>query len=160
MTGDVYVVGTPVARWLRKAFIASVALLLVVTPAAAQDAQATTDFVPIPDIALGDRAKVDAVLGRPGSCSQTRYGPKCIYRRGAVEVVFIGGAADWITVNLPPRTPFATSALQALGLAARRPDASNANVMRWNGLGGLREVAVFPGNPGFVSYAYIKARTP
>jgi hypothetical protein len=140
--------------------LAFVAVLLAV-PATAQESRPSIDFVSIPGLALADRAKVDAELGRPTSCEQIRYGPKCLYRRGAVEIVFIGGAADWITVYLPLSAPFAASTLRMLGLAERRPQFANAYVQRWTSFEGLREVSLFANTAaGTVQYAYVKVRTP
>jgi hypothetical protein len=52
-------------------------------------------------------AGVDAVLGAPIASEQVSPSntpcpcPKVVYR-GGIEVVYINGRADWLTVNLPP----------------------------------------------------------
>jgi hypothetical protein len=123
----------------------------------------STDFVPLLALALADRATVDAELGAPSACQPTRRGPRCTYRDGAVEVVYIAGRADGWTVFLPRGTPFIPSAvLSILGLpVSTRPNWSNEHVMRWSGIEGLREVGAFPGGPrGTAWYVYVRARTP
>jgi hypothetical protein len=122
----------------------------------------STDFVPLLALALADRATVDAELGAPSACEPTRRGPRCTYRGGAVEVVFIAGQADGWTIFFHRGTPFVPAAVMpVLGLPVRRPTHANEHVMRWNGLEGIREIGVAPGSPrGTAWYAYVRVRTP
>lgn len=106
---------------------------------------------------------LEQVLGKADSCvtvSPSKVGkvPKCIFQGGKVEIVFIDGKADWITVH-EPGVRFDQDAIAALGLAARKPDFSNAFTMRWKGIGGYREVAAFPGAGNEVDYLYVRAVT-
>jgi hypothetical protein len=103
--------------------------------------------------------EVTKVLGKPGTCSKSKYGPKCEYKEGQLEVVFIKGRADWITVNALGKVPFDDDAITALGLAQRRPTVAMPTVKRWENVQGLLSVSVFKGNPGS-DYAYVKAYTP
>lgn len=50
--------------------------------------------------------EVAEVLGKPGTCSKIKNGPKCEHKDGQLEVVFIKGRADWITVNGLGKVPF------------------------------------------------------
>lgn len=106
---------------------------------------------------------VEKVLGKADSCeaiSPSRVGkvPKCTFQGGKVEVVFIDGKADWITVYAPG-VSFDQGAVAALGLPAGKPDFSNAFTMRWKGIGGYREVAAFPGAGNEVDYLYVRVAT-
>lgn len=109
---------------------------------------------------------VEAALGKPDACETVnpgKVGParKCTYRGGAVEVVFIHDAADWITVNDTKGLKFEAQSLVQLGLPATAPAAQSPLAMVWKGVGGLREVTMFTPaiGSGDVSYFYIKAAT-
>lgn len=65
------------------------------------------------------KAAVEKVLGKADACetvSPSKVGkvPKCVFKGGRVEVVFINGKADWITVRAPS-VRFDQEALAALG---------------------------------------------
>ncbi|MBM3263054.1 MAG: hypothetical protein FJY97_06460 [candidate division Zixibacteria bacterium] len=111
----------------------------------------------IPAIATKSQAEVAKLLGSPTSQSKSKYGAKCVYSKGAIEIVFINGKADWITVYLP-NASYSKEALAFLKLPVKSPTFSNANVIRWTNLPGLLEVSIFPsGNK--VDYEYIKVKT-
>ncbi|MDP2314047.1 MAG: hypothetical protein Q8P41_14185 [Pseudomonadota bacterium] len=112
------------------------------------------------------------VLGEPSGCetvTPSRVGkvPKCVYRDGSVEVVFIKNRADWITVNgtesRSPQAaldvPFDAASLPSVGLSGT-PTAKSPIGIFWRGsIEGVREVSMF-GQPGAkVSYIYVKAFT-
>ena len=101
---------------------------------------------------------VAAYLGSPISCRDTRYGKSCQYTKGETEVVFIQGAADWITVEGIDEIPFNSAALEAIGLDETSPSFSNAFTLRWNSIQGIREVSIFQG-ARLSDYAYIKVTT-
>jgi len=121
----------------------------------------TTDkTIPVASLAGGTTAALRASLGAPASCEQGKYGLRCAYLEGAVEVVFIAGAADWFTIY-PSKAMMTRASLTQLGLpSAVDPDVDTGDQMRWEGLSGLREVAAYAGEGGKVSYFYIKAMTP
>lgn len=120
----------------------------------------TSAVVPVAELSGATPAAVSAELGAPTSCEKSKYGRKCLYEAGAIEVVFIGGAADWFTIY--PKDAFMTaSSLRQLRLPVdQKPAAETADVMRWDGLGGVLEVSAYAGQGGRVSYFYIKTRTP
>ena len=62
------------------------------------------------------QAEVAAYIGKETSCEITKYGEKCYYKTGEMEIIFINGKADWITVESMDNEPFSKSALSALGL--------------------------------------------
>lgn len=121
---------------------------------------ATAEIVPVAALASATPATVAAELGAPASCEASKYGQRCYYLDGAVEVVFIGGLADWITVY--PADAFLTpSSLSQLGLPGNlKPSADSGDMIRWEGQQGLREVAAYAGEGGRVSYFHVKATTP
>ncbi|MBI1262933.1 MAG: hypothetical protein GC184_14545 [Rhizobiales bacterium] len=136
-------------------------LLSPVSAIASSIVLATTDkVIPVASLAGGSTAVLRATLGAPESCDEGKYGLRCTYMEGAVEVVFIAGAADWFTIY--PSTAMMTRAsLSQLGLPnAVDPDVDTGDQMRWEGLSGLREVAAYAGEGGRVSYFYVKALTP
>lgn len=110
-------------------------------------------------VAGSSQEQVAKLLGTPGSCNKTKYGPKCDYKNGQIEIVFIKGRADWITINGLEKLPFNEDALRALGLAASAPSVVMPIVKRWSNVQGLMEISLFRGGTGS-DYAYIKAYTP
>lgn len=118
---------------------------------------ATAIVVDVLKIAGRNKPQVSKVLGS-AKCQHERSGENCLYRHGKIEIVFVRGKADWITVYNLGDHPFSTKTLRALGLPEEMPTFSNDHVMRWSGLAGLREVSLFP-KPGGVDYAYILTKT-
>jgi hypothetical protein len=108
-------------------------------------------------------AEVEAVLGAPSSRGTARHGgaslPQHFYKGGAIEVVYVDGKADWITISRLGSVRFGEQALEAIGLTPTAPTFSSRVVMRWDRIQGLREVSIFPTDARRVDYAYILART-
>lgn len=75
--------------------------------AAIQSAIGTKAKFKVSDIAGKTRAEVEQVLGKPSSSQKVainRQGCPCeklTYKYGQVEIVYIKGKSDWITINLP-----------------------------------------------------------
>jgi len=111
----------------------------------------------ITKIAGGNQDAVAELLGEPVSNTATKYGPKLIYQ-GDIEVVFIDGKADWITVPMT-KVPYNKNAVKYLDLKPTNPSFSNNFTMRWEGISGLLQVSIFAGRNGKVDYADIKAFT-
>lgn len=121
-------------------------------------------IVDIPKLVGQSREDVRTQLGEPTSCEEVkpaRVGPspKCIYKGDTVEVVFIAGKADWITVGGLSELEFSDAALGSFGLSAAKPSFDSPNVLRWTSLPGLHEVSLFPGQGGKSDYLYVKAVT-
>lgn len=63
----------------------------------------------VADIAGKTPAEVERVLGKPTQTEKvdvkraTCPCDKSIYKRGQVEIIYIKGKSDWITINLPKR---------------------------------------------------------
>jgi hypothetical protein len=50
---------------------------------------------------------------------------KLTYRNGQIEIVFIKGRADWITINNMANAPYSKNSLSLLGLPKKDPAVSN-----------------------------------
>lgn len=106
-----------------------------------------------PDIAKGEVVK-------DGPC-KSKICRSYAYKKGALEIVYINGKADWITVNDVAGQSLSAEAIQLLGLPATEPSFSNpGNVIRWGSVGGLHEVSAFSDGNGGISYFHIMAETP
>ena len=114
--------------------------------------------VDIPKLAGKGHADVAAVLGKPSSCHNGKYGQTCSYGKAATEIVFIQGKADWITVNDMRSVKFSPSAVESLGLKQVKPRFVSNSTIRWEQVEGLLEVSIFPGQ-SHVDYAYIKVHS-
>jgi hypothetical protein len=126
-------------------------------------------------VAGASRKEMQQILGPASSWEQIEYSswgpsysrsvytaPKGLYLDGAVEIVFIGGKADWITVY-PQGLEYSPDAVaKYLGLTWAPPYVSNRFTIRWEGIQGLLEVAAFPQSESsaLVRYLYIQAKTP
>jgi hypothetical protein len=82
------------------------------------------------------------------------------YQHEKIEVVFINGKADWITVNEVGSFPLSADAIKLLGLPATSPSFENPdNVIRWSSVDGIREISAFSNGSGGISYFYIHCQT-
>lgn len=117
-------------------------------------------FVNVPAIAGKDEATVRAALGEPSSVDTVREANRellaLLFRGDTIEVVFVGGRADWITVTAP--LPMGTQALAALGIPHMEPTVRTmyGDMVRWEDQGGFREIGVARGaSPDTAHYAYV-----
>lgn len=133
--------------------------LVVATFPIALCAAAHATTVDIPKIAGQGMKQVAEQLKAKPTCAKNKRGTKCDYNDGRIEVIYINGKADWITVNSLEQVPFTEKAIASLGFAQRAPSFHSPMVMRWDGLPGVVEVSVFKGQTGS-DYAYIKVKTP
>ena len=133
---------------------AAAAVLLIALPLFAS-AELDVDVQTIAGKSVSEVAKV---LGKASGPEKTKYGSKMLYKGGKVEVVFIAGKADWITISNLTDVPFTPKAIEALGLKAAPPTFKSDIVMRWEPCGPFTSVAIFNAN-GRVDYAYIKTAT-
>ncbi len=115
-------------------------------------------LIDIPSIAGKTKAQVSDLIGKPLSCSDSKYGEKCQYKVGETEIIFIQGKADWITVEGLDDMAFDEKTLSALGLPSKKPTFVNPYRKRWELHNGLKSVSRFKGSSN-ADYAYIKAFT-
>ena len=59
----------------------------------------------IPKLAGKTEAEVEALLGEPVFCAKSESDLNCSFQEDEIEIVFIDGKADWITVNGAFRSP-------------------------------------------------------
>lgn len=112
---------------------------------------------PLADFAGKPRGDAEQVLGRPYGCERALHSERCRYA-GDIEVVYINGHADWITIRFPyGRHALNADAVQRLGLPARPPSVEDENSLRWTGLPGLQDVHIV-GDDNGVLYARIRVR--
>jgi hypothetical protein len=104
-------------------------------------------------------ADVAKILGKPSQQSKTKYGPKAVYKNGKIEVVFIDGKADWITVYEMEGISFDAKAIEVLGLKAEPPTSQNAYGIHWEPHRLYNSIAIFPLDKIKVAYAYVKVAT-
>jgi len=123
------------------------------------DASRSDGALDILNLVGQNKKSVERVVGKAESCEKSKYGEKCYYRGGSLEIVFIEGQADWFTVY-PSNALYLQDCIEQIGLKSRKPDAQASGSMKWLGLDGLLEVQAFRGSKGYVDYLYVKARTP
>jgi hypothetical protein len=125
-------------------------------PATSGGAASLIDIVAI---AGKPRAAVRDALGEPQRCETGEFSERCRYNGVGVEITYIDGKADWITVPLDAgERPLAAATLAALGLPQREPDEINEHEDIWHGLAGYREVRLVGNDQGAI-YARIKVAT-
>lgn len=118
-----------------------------------------SSVVDIPKIAGQRMKQVGELLKAKPTCAKNKRGTKCDYNDSRIEIIFIDGKADWITVNGLEQVPFTDAAIVRLGFSEKSPVFRSPVVKRWNGLPGVLEVSIFKGQIG-TDYAYIKVKTP
>lgn len=117
-----------------------------------------SSVVDIPKIAGQSMKQVGEQLKATPTCAKNKRGTKCAYDDGRIEIVYIDGKADWITVNRLEQVPFTGAGIVQLGFRQKSPSFNAPTLMRWNGLPGVLEVSMFKGQTG-TDYAYIKVKT-
>lgn len=137
-------------------------LAICISPLFANEEPTAVDLA---SIAGKTQNEVSKVLGSPIDNEMTRengstkYGPKKFYRDESVEIVFIDGKADWITIYPKEKVHFSVEALTALGLEVRGSDFRNDNEIRWGKHVKYHEISAFGGQNDSVWYYYIKVKT-
>lgn len=122
-------------------------------------------IIKISDVAGKYPDEVAKIFGSPTSTETVKPSrtpcpcQKNSYKNGTIEIVFIKGKADWITIKGFGDAPYSEVALTLLGIEPKPATFSNDNVMRWENIPGLLSVSIFPAQ-GSVNYAYVKTATP
>lgn len=107
-----------------------------------------------------DKNAVAKLLGEPIGCERGEFSERCRYPQQRIQITYINGRADWITVPLSGRELILQAqTLAVLGLPVREPDEQTEHEAIWHKLGGYREVRLVGGDEG-VLYACIKYATP
>ncbi len=133
---------------------------LIITPFASLAGTGVTppDSLNILAIAGKDKSSVAKTLGEPSECSQIKYGEKCIYPGPEIDVVFIKGKADWITLNKTSELDFKPETITKLGLESAKPSWNNEHEIRWEGIQGLKLVKLAPSGEK-IFFIYVKVST-
>lgn len=101
------------------------------------------------------RAEAESLLGAAQACEHALHSERCSYAN-RIEVVYIEGRADWITVSFPyGRYPFAAEALQLLDLPVSEPEGGDEHQMLWSGIAGIRSLQIV-GDENGARFARIK----
>ncbi|MCX6216593.1 hypothetical protein [Spirosoma sp.] len=82
--------------------------------------------------------------------------PKYTYKDDSLEVIYIDGKADRITLNHLQAYPFNDYFITALGLPYKEADFKNESVIRWYNYQGFKEIMTFNDGNGQVHYGLIK----
>lgn len=136
------------------------AAFLVTCLPAFSEGEKTPVIVDLGAIAGKSEAEVAKVLGTPSESDVTKYGPKRFYREGAVEIVFIDGKADWITIETEKvDVPFSADAIQYLGMERRGTDVRNANAIQWGKHVPYLSITANGSSSTGVSWFYVKVET-
>lgn len=103
---------------------------------------------------------IRSLLGNPSACEDVQKGRKCRYAQGATDVTYIDGMADWISVEDLAGAPFSAEALARVGLPTNEdPIESTPQLIRWQNLGGFREVTLHAGPGGRAARIDMKMST-
>lgn len=115
--------------------------------------------IPLASFAGRTRDEVREQLGEPRRCEQGTDSERCVYDSLRVQITYIGGKADWITIPLyDVEDVLAPQTLARFGLPVRDPDVSDANSNLWRNLGGYREVRLSGGEG--TQLLFVKVTTP
>jgi len=97
---------------------------------------------------------VVSILGVPTKTEQTKYGLQYFYQGEKFDIIFDHNLPQRMTINDLKAYSYDGLILDYLGLNLRKPDFSSPDVMRWNDIQGISELAVFPSGEK-VQYIYI-----
>lgn len=125
---------------------------------------AVARIVDVRAIAGKDAETVARILGRPSrtqsATNRDHEYPAHFYRDGQIEVVFVKGRAEWITISHLQRIPYGPHVLGAFGLPETEPVFISVDVVRWQDVAGVKEISIFPVHGGrSVEYASIFVST-
>lgn len=126
-------------------------------PSADAASAKTERFMNISAVAGKDTGAVSKVLGTPTGTEKSKYGQRAYYKLKdgtEVEIVYISGKADWITIHPGSPVPFGPACGQAIGITVP-PTFASSSVVRWDGWKTAEAHAAGP----HVDYWYIKVKT-
>lgn len=86
------------------------------------------------------------------NCPQYNY-------KGDIDIVFINGKADWITINNLSKYDYSEKAIELIGVVPTTPYFSNNFAIRFKKANEYNEVSIFENGNKKISYIYIKAVT-
>ncbi len=105
---------------------------------------------------LGKGKFINNISDRRAGCKADC--PKIQY--GDIEIVYINGKADWITINNLDKYDYNEKAIELVGIKQKvSPDFQNNTVIRFLNHNEFNELAIFENGKGKISYIYIKVKT-
>ena len=113
-----------------------------------------TQIIDLMKIKLASPDQVVSILGVPTKTEQTKYGLQYFYQGEKFDIIFDHNLPQRMTINDLKAYSYDGLILDYLGLNLRKPDFSSPDVMRWNDIQGISELAVFPSGEK-VQYIYI-----
>lgn len=116
--------------------------------------------VDVRPLASQGEAGVQALLGTPSGCADVAGGRRCTYPRGKSEITFIDGMADHIVIADLGGAPFEPATISRIGLAGAEPLEVGEDAIRWQNVGGMREIVLERGDDGRAGRIVIKTLTP
>ena len=117
-------------------------------------ADASPLLVDVPALAHASQPAVEQILGKPEFCRKSKLGLSCRYATRGVEIVFVKDKAERITINEMDDTLFDKSAISRLGFGDQQPDESSEEIMRWQHVSGVAEIALHS-NKDRIDYAVV-----
>lgn len=132
-------------------------------PEEAVEASAIEPLVSIPELAGQSPDSVAVIVGPPDRVAAEIVGGgeyPVHYYGDLLEVVFVEGKAEWITVFGQERLPYSKDALSALGFVPREPSRSLPALLLWQNVPEVLEVRLFPGQGTNAHYALVSVTRP
>ena len=147
-----------VAPSIPKWIILSVAMACLAAPGPEPVAQ--TERLNVLEIVGKPIHEVEDLLGIARNCKKSYLGEACRFEDGRIEIEFVNGEADWITVEFQDvDVAFDYQAITWIGLLPVQAAVHNPFVMAWLGHHGLQEVIV-RSRGKYVSLIQVRANTP
>jgi hypothetical protein len=129
-----------------------------------------TVIVDLPALAGAEPDSVNSILGNPFDFGPIPEGamqglyrppdmPDSLLSGASIEVAFVNGRADWITIKGQKEMRFSPAVLHQLNLDSASPSFRNEHVIAWTGIKGFREIRVFPDQHGGIDFVYVSVFT-
>jgi len=125
-------------------------------------------IVDINSIAGKTLKEVEKVLGLNTSKEETKISgvgckndmcDKYYFKEGKIEIVFIKGLADWITIYEVSHLTIHENLIQTLGIEQKEPTIKAKGRLAWENIEGIKSISIFNDLTGKVRYIYIQTNT-
>ncbi len=108
---------------------------------------------------LGKANKIEKAKPSGTPCKENPC-DKAFFDSEKIEILFINGKADWITINDVSKYPLDENNIKLLGYPKSSPSFSNpSTVIRWSNVDGIKEIDFFNNGSGKIEYIYVKVKT-
>ncbi|MCH8904737.1 MAG: hypothetical protein IIA45_12595 [Bacteroidetes bacterium] len=125
-------------------------------------------IVDVKSIAGKPLSEVEEILGSYTSKEETKVSgvgckdnicDKYFYKDGEIEIVFINGLADWITIYKVDHLTRNKNLIQALGIEQKEPTIKAKGRLAWENIEGIKSISIFNDLDGKIQYIYIQSNT-